>query len=140
MKNSHVRALLLCLIPPLIWGGMFPIAAVLEPTVNMFAMTLIRYSVVALILAVMLQRAEGTAAFRLEGQGWRLFLLGSAGFAGFGLLAFTALTYTSAANVSLIMAMMPAIGAVIAAAATKKLPPCIRSWRFSSPSSASPWY
>ncbi|QJA00380.1 DMT family transporter [Leifsonia sp. PS1209] len=121
--STSFRAVLLCLIPPLIWGGMFPVAASLEPTVNMFVMTLIRYVAVAIVLAIMLGRAEGRAAFRLGASGWHLFLLGSAGFAGFGLLAFTALSYTSAANVSLIMAMMPAIGAVIAAAATRKLPP-----------------
>jgi drug/metabolite transporter (DMT)-like permease len=89
----------------------------------MFAMTLIRYAVVALLLALMLVRLEGASAFRFAGHGPRLFLLGSAGFAGFGLLAFTALSYTSSTNVSLIMAMMPAISAVLAAASARRLPP-----------------
>lgn len=123
MTNRPMRGILLCLIPPLIWGGMFPVANSLVPTVNMFATTLIRYGVVAILLTLMLMRAEGRSGFAFEGNGWKLFGLGSAGFAGFGLLAFTALSYTSSANVSLIMAMMPAISAVLAAAATRKLPP-----------------
>ena len=86
-----------CLIPPLIWGGMFPVANHLAPTVNMFAMTFIRYASVAIILVLMLVLAEGLRAFRLEGKGWKLFLLGSAGFAGFGTSAFVALGYTIAA-------------------------------------------
>src|SRR5690554_2178215 len=102
---------------------MFPLANHLLPTVNMFAMTLIRYGSVAIILALLLARAEGFTAFRFERQHWRLFLLGSAGFAGFGILAFTALKYTPPTNVSLIMATMPAISAALAAVATKRMPP-----------------
>lgn len=123
MNKAPLRGILLCLIPPLIWGGMFPVANNLVPTVNMFVTTLIRYGTVAVLLAIMLMRVEHRSAFSFEGKGLKLFWLGSAGFAGFGLLAFTALSYTSSANVSLIMAMMPAIGAVLAAAATHRIPP-----------------
>lgn len=123
MKNTSFAAVVYCLIPPLIWGGMFPIANSLSPTVNAFYMTLIRYGLAAAILILMLLRAEGRAAFGTEGKTVRLFLLGASGFAGFGLLAFTALSYTSAPNVSLIMAMMPAIGAIVGAVATRKVPP-----------------
>ena len=120
--STATRGLILCLIPPLIWGGMFPIANDLATTVNAFHMTLIRYVIAAALLVLMLWRAEGLRALRVDGRLGRLFLLGSAGFAGFGLLAFTALRYTSSPNVSLIMAMMPAIGAVVGAMATRKLP------------------
>jgi len=89
----------------------------------MFATTLIRYVIVAIILALLLARSEGKVSFSTAGSRPKLFLLGSAGFAGFGLLAFTALSYTSSPNVSLMMAMMPAISAVFAAAATRRLPP-----------------
>lgn len=123
MTDRPMKGILLCLIPPLIWGGMFPVANSLVPTVNMFATTLIRYGVVALLLALMLMLTQGRSGFAVEERGWKLFGLGSAGFAGFGLLAFTALSYTSSANVSLIMAMMPAISAVMASAATRRLPP-----------------
>ncbi|MFK0003982.1 DMT family transporter [Paenarthrobacter sp. NPDC090520] len=121
-SSTATRGLVLCLVPPLIWGGMFPIANDLAPTVNAFHMTLIRYVTAAALLAVMLWRAEGLRALSFDGRVGRLFVLGTAGFAGFGLLAFTALRYTSAPNVSLIMAMMPAIGAVVGAIATRKLP------------------
>jgi len=123
MTHLPLRGIVLCLIPPLFWGGMFPVANHLAPTVNMFAMTFIRYATVALILIPILWLAEGVRAFRFEGKGLKLFLLGSAGFCGFGVSAFVALGYTSSTNVSLVMAMMPAIGAVLASMATRKLPP-----------------
>lgn len=123
MTHRLLLGIVFCLIPPIIWGGMFPVANHLAPTVNMFAMTFIRYASVAIILVLMLALAEGIRAFRLEGKGWKLFLLGSAGFAGFGMSAFVALGYTSPTNVSLVMATMPAIGAFLASVANKKLPP-----------------
>ena len=123
MTHRPLRGIVYCLIPPLIWGGMFPVAKNLAPTVNMFAMTFIRYAAVAIMLILMLVLAEGIRAFRFEGKGWNLFLLGSAGFAGFGMSAFVALDYTSPTNVSLVAAMMPAIGAVLASILSKKFPP-----------------
>ncbi len=120
--STSTRGVMLCLIPPLMWGGMFSIANDLSHTVNAFHMTLVRYVVAAAILAVVLLWTEGPRAFRPDGALVRLFFLGAAGFAGFGLLAFTALRYTSSPNVSLVMAMMPAIGAVVGAVATRKLP------------------
>ena len=53
MENKFT-GIFLCLIPPLIWGGMFPIANHLSATVNMFMMTLVRYSIVALVLTITL--------------------------------------------------------------------------------------
>ncbi len=123
MKNIPRHGIILCLLPPLFWGGMFPIANSLIPTVNMFVTTLVRYGIVAVIFALLLFWKEGIASFQFEKRGFQLFLLGSAGFAGFGLLAFTALSYTSASNVSLIMAMMPAISAVLAAVSARRFPP-----------------
>ena len=123
MRSPRLTAVLLCLIPPVLWGGMLPIAGSLTPTVDAFFITLIRYTAVAVILAAMLLRAEGRSGFATDGGALRLFLLGASGFAGFGILAFTALRYTSAPNVSLIMGMMPAIGAVLAAVAARRLPP-----------------
>jgi drug/metabolite transporter (DMT)-like permease len=117
------RGLLFCLIPPILWGGMLPVADSIAATVDSFSMTLIRYTAAAVVLAVLLARAEGLRAFRLDGRGWRLALLGASGFAGFGLLAFTALRFTSAPNVSLMMGMMPAIGAVLASIGARRLPP-----------------
>lgn len=121
--RSKIEGVILCLIPPLIWGGMFPIANHLSLTVNMFAMTLVRYSIVAIILSILLLSLSGVSSFRLEGHGVKFFVLGSAGFAGFGLLAFTALSYTSSQNVSLLMATMPIIGALMASVASRSLPP-----------------
>ena len=122
-RAHPLKGILFCLLAVVLWGAMYPVADHLAHTVNMFHATLIRYGTVALILAAMLYKAEGAAAFRLEGHGVKLWLLGSAGFGGFGLTALTALSYTSSTNISLMMATMPAISAVIAGVATRTLPP-----------------
>ncbi|MFI6943916.1 DMT family transporter [Streptomyces sp. NPDC050418] len=110
-------------LAPVIWGGMFPIANDLMPTVDVFHMTLIRYVSASVILLLLLLAIEGRPAFRLEGKGTRAFCLGASGFAGFGLLAFTAMDFTTPTNVSLIMAMMPSISIIIGALQTRKAPP-----------------
>lgn len=121
--NTVALGTLFALIPPLIWGGMFPVANSLLPTVNAFHMTLIRYVTVAAILVTLLLVIEGARHLRFDDKIGTVFWLGAMGFAGFGLLAFTALEYTSATNVSLLMAMMPVISMIIGALAARRMPP-----------------
>ncbi|GAA4913882.1 DMT family transporter [Streptomyces coeruleoprunus] len=122
-KSRLLTGAAFAFLAPVIWGGMFPIANDLMPTVDVFHMTLIRYVTAAAILLALLLAVEGRPAFSFEGKGTRAFLLGASGFAGFGLLAFTALDFTTPTNVSLIMAMMPSISVVIGALQTRKAPP-----------------
>jgi len=105
------------------WGGMFPVAKSILPTVNPFHMTLVRYVTASAILAGLLLAIEGRSRFSFEGRGLRLFWLGSSGFAGFSLFAFAGLRYTQSQNVSLIMAMMPLITVLVVAVQTRKRPP-----------------
>lgn len=110
-------------LAPVLWGGMFPVANSLIKTVNAFHMTLIRYVTVAAILVLLLIWTEGVRNVNFDRRGVRVFWLGAFGFAGFGLLAFTALRYTHPTNVSLIMATMPLISVVVASIATRRAPP-----------------
>ncbi len=112
----------LALASALAWGGMFPVVKSALPLVDAFSLTLVRYGVASIIFAGLLLAFEGRRAFALEGHGLRLFLLGSAGFAGFSLLAFVGLNYTRPQNEALVMATMPLITAVVIAVRRRALP------------------
>ena len=61
--------------------------------VDAFHLTTVRYALAASLLLLLLVAFEGLGALRLEGRGLRLFLLGTLGFAGFNLLAYTGLAH-----------------------------------------------
>jgi drug/metabolite transporter (DMT)-like permease len=62
---------------------------------------------------VVLVVLEGPRSLRLDGRGWRLFWLGSLGFAGFNLLAYTGLAHARAQSASLIVALGPLLTALV---------------------------
>jgi drug/metabolite transporter (DMT)-like permease len=62
---------------------------------------------------VVLAVVEGPRALRLDGRGWRLFWLGSLGFAGFNLLAYTGLAHARPESASLIVALGPLLTALV---------------------------
>jgi drug/metabolite transporter (DMT)-like permease len=95
------------------WGGMFVIAKSALGRVDAFHLTMIRYFVASAILLALLRYVEGPASLRLDGRGVRLFVLGTLGFAGFNLLAFTGLAHAPAEGASLITAMAPLLTAVV---------------------------
>ncbi|HUW28599.1 MAG TPA: DMT family transporter [Sulfuriferula sp.] len=107
------RAMGLLLISAMAWGGMFPLAKVLLVHIDAFSMTSIRYGLAALLFLAVLRWREGRAALRLEGQGWRVWLYGSLGFAGFNLLAFEGLGHTQPEHAAIIMALMPLLTALV---------------------------
>jgi drug/metabolite transporter (DMT)-like permease len=56
---------------------------------------------------------EGPRSLRLDGRGWRLFWLGSLGFAGFNLLAYTGLAHARPQSAALIVALGPLLTALV---------------------------
>ncbi|MDQ4503055.1 DMT family transporter [Sinomonas sp. ASV322] len=111
MRN--VPAPIYPLIAVLSWGAMFPLAAIALPHVDPFNITAIRYGVASVIFVIILATAEGRGAFSLEGQGWRLFALGSLGFAGFNLLACLALIWSQPQDVAVIVPTMPLVTVLV---------------------------
>jgi drug/metabolite transporter (DMT)-like permease len=101
------------LIAVVSWGAMFPIAANAIPHVDPFNITAIRYLVASVIFLAILVWAEGRPAFSFEGQGARLFILGSLGFAGFNLLAYLALLWSPPQDVAVIVPTMPLVTALV---------------------------
>jgi drug/metabolite transporter (DMT)-like permease len=97
----------------LIWGAMFVIAKSALGRVDAFHLTTIRYLVASLVLLAALSVVEGSRALRLDGRGLELAALGTLGFAGFNLLAFTGLAHAPAQGAALITALAPLLTALV---------------------------
>ena len=110
------------LVPALGWGAMFPIADSAIKHVDAFHLTAIRYAFATIGFLALLWYFEGRRALRLEGRGLELFLFGSAGIAGFNLLAFAGLEHTTPEHAALIVATSPLITLLASAALARKAP------------------
>jgi drug/metabolite transporter (DMT)-like permease len=97
----------------LAWGGQFVVGKSALATINAFPLSTIRYAVASLLWLGVLALVEGRGALRLGGRGLRLFWLGSLGFAGFNLLAYTGLEHARPQSASLIVALAPLLTAVV---------------------------
>ena len=97
----------------LAWGGQFVVGKSALGTINAFPLTTIRYAVAALLWLGVLAAIEGRRSLRLDGRGLRLFWLGTLGFAGFNLLAYTGLAHARPESASLIVALSPLLTALV---------------------------
>src|SRR3954469_8499576 len=95
------------IVAALSWGAMFPIAASALHRVDPFPLTAIRYGIGVVVFLGLLAAVEGRKAFKTEGRGLELFVLGSIGFAGFNLLSYVGLEHTRTQDASLIVAAQP---------------------------------
>ena len=95
------------------WGGQFVVGKSALGTLNAFPLSTIRYAVASALWLGVLAAVEGRRALRLDGRGWRLFWLGSLGFAGFNLLAYTGLAHARPESASLIVALAPLLTALV---------------------------
>jgi drug/metabolite transporter (DMT)-like permease len=96
-----------------VWGGQFVVGKSALESVNAFPLSTVRYALAAGLWLVVLAVLEGPGALRLGGRGWRLFWLGSLGFAGFNLLAYTGLAHARPETASLIVALGPLLTALV---------------------------
>ena len=120
---SRLTGSLYMLAAAVFWGGMFPVAKALLQFVDPFSLTLIRYAATFIVMVLILWAAEGASALRAEGRGWSLFLYGSLGFCGFGLLVFSGLRASTPAHAAILVALMPMITAVITSLVSRRMPP-----------------
>src|SRR3954447_18498099 len=95
------------------WGGQFVVGKSALETVNAFPLPTVRYAVAPALWLVVLAVVEGRRSLRLDGKGLRLFWLGSLGFAGFNLLAYTGLSHARPQSASLIVALAPLLTALV---------------------------
>jgi drug/metabolite transporter (DMT)-like permease len=97
----------------LVWGGQFVVGKSALQTIDAFPLSTVRYALAAGLWLIVLLLVEGRGSLRLDGRGWRLFWLGSLGFAGFNLLAYTGLAHARPETASLIVALAPLLTALV---------------------------
>ena len=97
----------------LVWGGQFVVGKSALETIDAFPLSTVRYALAAALWLIVLIALEGRASLRLDGRGWRLFWLGSLGFAGFNLFAYTGLAHARPETASLIVALAPLLTALV---------------------------
>jgi drug/metabolite transporter (DMT)-like permease len=95
------------------WGGQFVVGKSALGTIDAFPLTTVRYAAASLLWLVALAALEGRRALRLDGRGLRLLWLGTLGFAGFNLLAYTGLAHARPQSASLIVALGPLLTALV---------------------------
>ena len=106
----------------LVWGGQFVVGKSALETIDAFPLSTVRYALAAALWLVVLLVVEGRGGLRLDGRGWRLFWLGSLGFAGFNLFAYTGLAHARPETASLIVALAPLLTALVLWHRTKVRP------------------
>jgi len=104
------------------WGGMFPIMKPLLGKIDPFTLTLVRFGFAAIVFILILLAAEGREAFATQGKTFRLWWLGTLGFAGFGLLLVLGLNNARPEHASVVPALMPLISIGIATVRTRTWP------------------
>src|SRR3954452_11834934 len=104
---------LLATMTAVAWGGQFVVGKSALGTVDAFPLTTVRYALAAALWLFLLAVVEGRRSLRLEGRGQRLFWLGTLGFAGFNLLAYTGLAHARPQSASLIVALAPLLTALV---------------------------
>ena len=97
----------------LVWCGQFVVGKSALETIDAFPLSTVRYALAAALWLIVLIALEGRASLRLDGRGWRLFWLGSLGFAGFNLFAYTGLAHARPETASLIVALAPLLTALV---------------------------
>ena len=97
------------LVAAVCWGAMFTIAETALPRIDAVNLTAVRYAIASAIFLALLAALEGRDALRLDGRAGRVFVLGTAGFAGFNLLSFAALEHTTPERATLIVATTPLV-------------------------------
>lgn len=117
MHKHYFKGVLFCIIATIAWGGMFPVMTDALKQIDPFTFTALRYSIAGVIFLLLLIAKEGLESLTLKGERIGLaWILGSAGFAGFGFLVFWGqqlVGATGALTASIMMATMPLQGLLV---------------------------
>lgn len=95
------------------WGGTFPIMPGLLRVLDPYWFTTIRYLGASAVLLLLLFLIEGKNAFRFQGRGWTLALLGACSIAGFNLLVLEGVRMAGPEHGGLIVALSPLFAALL---------------------------
>ncbi|PID64994.1 MAG: EamA family transporter, partial [Gammaproteobacteria bacterium] len=101
------RPYFLLFLAPLIWGGHVVVAKVATAEVAPMTLTLLRWTVALTVITPFAWRSVKREWEVIRQHLLLLFICGIMGFAGFNMLYYLALEYTTALNVALIQAAIP---------------------------------
>jgi drug/metabolite transporter (DMT)-like permease len=104
------------------WGGQFVVGKSALERVDAFPLSTIRYAIAVVVWIGVLAAFEGRRSLLLDGRGLRLFWLGTLGFAGFNLLAYSGLAHARPESAALIVALAPLLTALVLWHRTGKRP------------------
>ena len=127
MSSSRPLGVAAAVTTTLAWGGMFVVAESAFPHVDAVWQTAIRYGAASVVFLLLLALVEGRRAFVPSRELGSVAVLGTVGFAGFNLLAFVGLRWTTPQAASLIVSTMPLITAFVLWARTG-VPPRAATW------------
>lgn len=117
VQKNYFNGVLFCLIATVAWGAMFPVMTDALKQIDPFTFTAMRYSIAGAVFLLLLVAKEGFESLKLEGERIGLaWLLGTAGFAGFGFLVFWGQQLagpSGALTASIMMATMPLLGLLV---------------------------
>lgn len=129
MKNTYATGVICCLFATLSWGATFPVMTSALTRCDPYTFTALRYGFAGLALMVALALREGGQGFSLKGQRTGLaWLLGSAGFVGFGFFVFAGQQMAGkdgALTASIMMATMPMLGILVNGIVRRVMPPAL---------------
>jgi drug/metabolite transporter (DMT)-like permease len=112
-RSTATIGALLATFTGVVWGGQFVVGKSALARIDSFWLTSIRYALAALLLLALLIVVEGVPALSPRGRTLPLLGLGTLGFAGFNLLAYTGLAHARPQSASLIVALSPLLMALV---------------------------
>jgi drug/metabolite transporter (DMT)-like permease len=113
-KNTATLGALFAAFTGVVWGGQFVVGKSALGRVDPFWLSTIRYAGAVGLLLALLAFVEGRRALVLPAaRTLRLAALGTLGFAGFNLLAYTGLQHARPQSASLIVALGPLLTAIV---------------------------
>jgi drug/metabolite transporter (DMT)-like permease len=112
-RNTSTIGGLLAAFTGVVWGGQFVVAKSALDRTDAFWLTAVRYALAVVILLALLAVVEGRGALSPRGRTLQLTVLGTLGFAGFNLLAYTGLEHARPQSASLIVALAPLLVALV---------------------------
>lgn len=129
LKNRFFKGILSCLIAGSVFGAQWPIAGSALQIVDPYWFTLIRYLIVASILAIILFYKEGKEGFKLNRKEFpKILFLGTMAFCAYNFLVFAGQQIAGTQGTilaSLLMALIPMVSILVLWITKKEFP----GWR-----------
>lgn len=114
--NKTAQGVTFCTIAGITFGGQWPVAGTALKIIDPFYFTVIRYLIVAIVLALVLIIVEGKQKLRFEGKQLSLWFYGTMAFAIYNFLVFTGqkmIGEKGAILGSILMALIPLVSVLV---------------------------